>query len=442
MAPSLAIAPSGVFYVLVLLYFTGRRDAAKPEHVDIGGVRDWKGWFAPEIARLGLSRFACSYDSGEGVYQLLLRKGSNGTVELTYKRRSPEVEVYPKPFQIGERVLGGALGPGVVMRMDYEIESAFWSAVITHDNGQTSVERKPVSPILIFSGGLPENSPTYETMDQSFKVDYPKCKRNILKCLTDLPLVRDTPGAAKEWAQYFEVTDASFERCKADPAQSWYEGATPQLPQPGLHGDLGVFHAPPPPTPPFAVDPITFNTQGGVPGFLESQRIRLIAAAAARKALAAGDLVALRLLRGTASSAAPQSHTAPFCLGRVPIGFEGAELVPFVAFYSTTRDATAGYWYNGGVLAVPLSAIICGGLELESLNAHLDPTKMTVVELKEEIIARGDSPSGSKPSLVTRLNELISSSASDVPACKGVTLTKSAVTQLRNAASDWELGRI
>jgi hypothetical protein len=155
------------------------------------------------------------------VYQFKLRKGAEG-VELTYKRRSVEVEVFPKPLQVGERVTDAAFGPGSVVHMEYESEAAIWLTSIEHDNGQNSILRRPVRPIILFADGPPTHKPKYETVDKSFVEVYPKCKRNILKCLTELPLLRDTAGAAGEWAEYFTKTDADMARCLANPDQPWF----------------------------------------------------------------------------------------------------------------------------------------------------------------------------------------------------------------------------
>jgi hypothetical protein len=244
------------------------------------------------------------------------------------------------------------------------------------------VEKKPVSPIIIFSDGAPSGLP---------------------KFVGDIPIAL-RPGI--------------------------HENETPL--DPLLRRT------------PFSVDPSTFNASSAVPGFLEMQRTQLVAAASSSRGLEVGDLVALRLLRGARSAAIPECHSAPFCLALVPFGFKETEIVPFSAFHSVSDDALTGPWHPTGVLLAPLSAILCSGLELVKTPARVVPNEMSVTELRNELIARGErTPSGVlKSVLIERLSKLLCIPGSvDTPVFMGAALTKTSQERLRFATSDWDLGR-
>lgn len=55
-----------------------------------------------------------SLNSGQGIYQYTLKKRADDTVELFYKHRSVDDEVYPKLHQVGQSVVVGGRSCSVV----------------------------------------------------------------------------------------------------------------------------------------------------------------------------------------------------------------------------------------------------------------------------------------------------------------------------------------
>lgn len=143
-----------------------RRHAAQAEVVSIAGVRDWKTFFSGAAADVDLRRLAMSNVSGEAVYQFILKRGENGTVNLTYKERSTNSDIYPRPFHDGEVVRDDVFGSGSYIDVAFSAEAAQWRGVVEWENGQRTVRHAPPSPIVLFGGGsgLPSGSPMENTV--------------------------------------------------------------------------------------------------------------------------------------------------------------------------------------------------------------------------------------------------------------------------------------
>ena len=422
-----------------------RRSTAATTEVTMHGVRDWAGFLRPFMADVDLHRIAMSSNSGEGIYQFILKKGPGDTVLLFYKRRSVDNEVYPRPHQLGESI---SIGEKTFIIVDTKFDpvSQLWNFTAESEDDLAYNFSLPPVGIIIFGGesGKPEGMPVYEGMQAGHEASFAKAKRSLVRCFTDLSAIRDTPGAIEEWEEYFHDEETRIALCKED-SGPYYRGPAPPPLRAGV-ADVESAMALPPARAPFAIDPVVFKPVGGSRGLADADRAAFASSAArrAQRGLADGRLVALSLRLGTQY---PPSHVVPFCLGLVPSGYRDVPLPSFPAFFSEARSggsALSGTWLaaDGPAvhLAAPLSAVICSGLELEPLAGTVVPLEMSVEALKAELKCRGQPYTGNKAALTSRLAASVAGAVGAVPLCRARRLTKESVTQLRDVAGDYNLG--
>ena len=255
-----------------------RRHAPQAREISVKGIRDWKSFLADAAASRDLRRLSMSNASGEGVYQFKIKRGTNNSVGLTYKERSTNEQVYPRPFHDGETVRDDILGHGRFVDVAFDTELGEWRGSIDWASGQRTVRCAPPNAIALFDNAMPVPAglPVFEPMRPEFLDEFKPAKAVIGRCLQSLPLLRDTPGAEAEWADYFAETEACIQQCSTD-GGPWFRGEAPTLLRPGvssISAPLTSVEA----RGAFLVDPITFAPNGGRGGFLDADRARLLAA--------------------------------------------------------------------------------------------------------------------------------------------------------------------
>ena len=311
------------------------RTTAVTSEVKVNGILDWAAFFAPAIADVGLHRYAMSSTSGEGIYQYILKKNTDGVVELFYKHRSMDDEVYPKLHQVGQNVVVGGKSCSVV-DCKFNTVTQHWDFTAESPDAMYITYSAPPVGIRILDGqsGVPLGMPAYEGLNPKYVKQYEAAKGPINTCFTRMSAMKDTPGAIAEWKTFFEDEDRLIARCKAD-GGPYYRGETPPPFRPGV-AQMEPTALPPPAQTVFNVDPVVFKPVGGSSGYSDAQRVAYAKAAAkhAQNKLIDGTLVALRLQHG---ARCPESHSVPFCLGLVPSGHRSIDVPQFSDFFLRLR---------------------------------------------------------------------------------------------------------
>ena len=160
-------------------------------------------------------------------------------------------------------------------------------------------------------------------------------------------------------------------------------------------------------------------------------------AAEARRVSASGTFAALQLLYG---AAAPVQHRRPFCIVRIPGGFEAAsatDVLEFEAFFLTGVHSKVAWVPSAAPLQAAKGLVFCTGLGLEPAVELTDAAAagMHMPELKEELAARALPVNGNKGDLVTRLKGVLSTIGADrQPQFPGRALTTAAKARLEKLA--------
>jgi len=133
---------------------------AATTEVTMDGVRDWSGFFASAIADMDLHRYGMSAASNEGIYQFIFKKSADGTVELFYKHRALDSEVYPKSHQVGQNVVLDGKSCTIV-DCKFNGITQLWDYVAESQDAIYLTFSKPPVGIPIFAGpsGKPEGMP-------------------------------------------------------------------------------------------------------------------------------------------------------------------------------------------------------------------------------------------------------------------------------------------
>ena len=88
---------------------------------------------------------------------------------------------------------------------------------------------------------------------------------------------------------------------------------------------------------------------------------------------------------------------------------------------------------------MPLSAVLCSGLELAPLAGAVVPADMGMDALKAELKCRGKPCTGNKAALTSRLAASVGITGA-APLYRGRRLTKESAAQLRDVGGEYHLG--